>query len=424
MLRRRSRGVAEFSQHMQGRAMDIHVSDVSMARIRETAMRLQRGGVGYYPDSNFVHLDVGSVRAWPRMSYDQLARLFPNGKTVHLPTNGQPLARYEEARIELASRGDSSAPSLEQVKSKGFFASLFGFGEDDDEGAKPVTRTRGRAAPVQMAAYAPAASEDGSAAAFFRSDASRSPVIAEAARRAVTAPRPVMPPVVVPVTPPIAAPASVSPVLTASLAPVRPGSNAPLPPRRPDAPAAVSVAPVLVVAASAPLPPTRPNELMVSYADTTASISKATSISLASIPMPPVRHTNLASAGLPPLITDGRNNADGQAPGVMAYAAASSELTALPRATRTSRTATPAQTSAARALQARKIALTPARLDRSNFASLTNAQSIASALPDSPAAASGLRSAARAEASYLMFAPAIATPMTSPMTTGRLEPRS
>jgi hypothetical protein len=163
---------------------------------------------------------------------------------------------------------------------------------------------------------------------------------------------------------------------------------------------------------------------MVSYADTTASISKATSISLASIPMPPVRHTNLASAGLPPLITDGRNNADGQAPGVMAYAAASSELTALPRATRTSRTATPAQTSAARALQARKIALTPARLDRSNFASLTNAQSIASALPVSPAAASGLRSAARAEASYLMFAPAIATPMTSPMTTGRLELRS
>jgi hypothetical protein len=163
---------------------------------------------------------------------------------------------------------------------------------------------------------------------------------------------------------------------------------------------------------------------MVSYADTTASISKTTSISLASIPMPPVRHTNLASAGLPPLITDGRNNADGQAPGVMAYAAASSELTALPRATRTSRTATPAQTSAARALQARKIALTPARLDRSNFASLTNAQSIASALPDRPAAASGLRSAARAEASYLMFAPAIATPMTFPMTTGRLEPRS
>lgn len=416
MLRRRSRGVAEFSQHMQGRAMDIHVSDVSMARIRETAMRLQRGGVGYYPASNFVHLDVGSVRAWPRMSYDQLARLFPNGKTVHLPTNGQPLARYEEARMELASRGDSSAPSLEQVQSKGLFASLFGFGEDDEERAAPTPRSRGRAAPVQVAAYAPTASEDGSAAAFFRNDANRSPVVAEAARRAVTAPRPVMAPVVAPVMPSIAAPAPVSPVLTASLAPVRPGLNAPLPPRRPDAPAAVSVAPVLVVAASAPLPPTRPNELMVSYADTTASISKTASISLASIPMPPVRHTNLASAGLPPLITDGRNNADVQAPGVMAYAAASSELTALPRAARPSRTAMRAQTNAARALQARKSDLTAARLDRSNFASLTNAQSIASALPGSLGASTGLRSAARAEATYLMFAP--------PMTTGKLEPRS
>lgn len=424
MLRRRSRGVAEFSQHMQGRAMDIHVSDVSMARIRETAMRLQRGGVGYYPASNFVHLDVGSVRAWPRMSYDQLARLFPNGKTVHLPTNGQPLARYEEARMELASRGDSFAPSLEQVRSKGFFASLFGFGEDDEERAAPTPRSRGRAAPVQVAAYAPNSSEDGSAAAFFRNDASRSPVTAEAARRAVAAPRPV----VAPVMPPIASPAPVSPVLTASLAPVRPGSNAPLPPRRPDAPAAVSVAPVLVVAASAPLPPTRPDELMVSFTDTTASISKTASISLASIPMPPVRHTNLASAGLPPLITDGRNNADVQAPGVMAYAAASPELTALPRAARPSRTATRAQTNAARALQARKSDLTAARLDRSNFASLTNAQSIASALPDSLGASTGLRSAARAEASYLMFAPAIASSTTSPttssMTTGKLEPRS
>jgi hypothetical protein len=53
-----------------------------------------------------VHLDVGSVRAWPLMSYDQLASLFPDGKTVHLPTNGQPLARYDEARAELEGRGD------------------------------------------------------------------------------------------------------------------------------------------------------------------------------------------------------------------------------------------------------------------------------------------------------------------------------
>ena len=47
-------------------------------------MRLQHGGVGWYPSANFVHLDVGGVRSWPRMSYDELARLFPDGKTVHV----------------------------------------------------------------------------------------------------------------------------------------------------------------------------------------------------------------------------------------------------------------------------------------------------------------------------------------------------
>lgn len=433
MLRRRSRGVAEFSQHMQGRAMDIHVSDVSMGRIRETAMRLQRGGVGYYPASNFVHLDVGSVRAWPRMSYDQLARLFPDGKTVHLPTNGQPLARYEEARIELASRGGSYAPSLAQVQSKGFFASLFGWGEDEEEAA-PV-RSRGRAAPVQTAAYAPVPSDDNSAASFFRADSNRSPVIAQAARRpaAPVVPAPVAAPVVLaqaPVVAPVAIPKLVSapaPVFTASLAPARlaptslapvpPGLSAPLPPRRPGEPATAVVAPVVVAAIAAPLPPARPNELMVSYTDTTASIRGASTP--VSPPMPPVRNAALASAGLPPLITEGRKTADGQAPGLMAYAAAPPELTALPRAAKPARAATPAQTRAAqRAKSTLTPTLTPARLDRSNFGALTNGQSIASAPPASAMGATigQPRSAARAEASYLMFAPAL--------TTTTLEPRS
>lgn len=412
MLRRRSRGVAEFSQHMQGRAIDIHVSDVSMARIRETAIRMQRGGVGFYPASNFVHLDVGSVRAWPRMSYDQLARLFPDGKTVHLPTNGQPLARYEEARVELASRGGSHAPSLAQVQSKGFFASLFGWGEEEEEAAPVRSRGRAAPAPVQMAAYAPASNEDSSAASFFRADANRSPVLAQAARRPVAAPRPVVAPVLARAAP-VATPA---PVLVASVAPapVRPGFLAPLPPRRPGEPAAASVAPIVVASIAAPLPPARPNELMVSYTDTTASIPAA------SIPMPPVRRANLASAGLPPLITDGRNTADSQAPGVMAYAAASPELTALPRPPRAARAAAPAQ---AKAAQRAKPVLTAARLDRSNFSAMTNAQSIASAPPASAMGATigPLRSAARAEASYLMFAPALAT---GTLATGTLEPRS
>jgi len=82
MLRRRSRAVAKDSQHTRGNAMDFHIPGISMSKVREIAMRLQRGGVGYYPTagSPFVHLDVGTVRSWPRMTRDQLERLFPDGK--------------------------------------------------------------------------------------------------------------------------------------------------------------------------------------------------------------------------------------------------------------------------------------------------------------------------------------------------------
>jgi len=148
MLRRRSRAVAEHSQHILGKAMDQHYVDVPTSRIREIAMRLQRGGVGFYPTagSPFVHMDVGGVRHWPRMNYDQLSRLFPDGKTVHIPSNGQPLARYEEARAELEARGDSfSYPTAVEVKSKGFFAWLFGGGGDeegDGEAARDSSRPR------------------------------------------------------------------------------------------------------------------------------------------------------------------------------------------------------------------------------------------------------------------------------------------
>ena len=110
MLRARSRAVAKYSQHMLGKAMDTTMPGMPMSQIREIGMRMQRGGVGYYPNANtpFVHLDVGNVRSWPRMTYEQLVRLFPDGKTVHLPTNGQPLPGYEEARAEIEARGDGA----------------------------------------------------------------------------------------------------------------------------------------------------------------------------------------------------------------------------------------------------------------------------------------------------------------------------
>ena len=153
MLRSRSRAVAKYSQHMLGKAMDTTMPGMPMSQIREIGMRMQRGGVGYYPNANtpFVHLDVGNVRSWPRMTYDQLARLFPDGKTVHLPTNGQPLPRYEEARAEIEARGDGAYVAAPQSGFGGFFAMLFGGGEEDDrEAAAPASGAR-----KQWAALAP-----------------------------------------------------------------------------------------------------------------------------------------------------------------------------------------------------------------------------------------------------------------------------
>jgi uncharacterized protein YcbK (DUF882 family) len=64
MLRERSSGVASGSLHLQGRAIDVRLSDVSTAALRDAAIRLGRGGVGYYASSDFVHIDTGRVRRW------------------------------------------------------------------------------------------------------------------------------------------------------------------------------------------------------------------------------------------------------------------------------------------------------------------------------------------------------------------------
>jgi uncharacterized protein YcbK (DUF882 family) len=57
-------GVAAHSLHMQAEAIDIRLPGIATAALRDAALRLQRGGVGYYRDSNFVHVDVGRVRRW------------------------------------------------------------------------------------------------------------------------------------------------------------------------------------------------------------------------------------------------------------------------------------------------------------------------------------------------------------------------
>ena len=201
MLRRRSSGVARHSLHTRGQAMDFFIPGVALEQIRVAGLRMQRGGVGFYPASGspFVHLDTGNVRHWPRMTYDQLARVFPDGRTVHLPTSGTPLRGYDLAAADIEKRerdgGAASTPS-----GRSFLASLFSrnksAGNDDDEdsgaapaaapAAKPVAvaaaeaPASGIAGPVPMPRNKPAAKIAADKAAFQLASATSTPAKAPA----------------------------------------------------------------------------------------------------------------------------------------------------------------------------------------------------------------------------------------------------
>jgi uncharacterized protein YcbK (DUF882 family) len=115
MLRKRSSGVAKNSQHRLGKAMDWYLTDVPLTKLRATAMKMQGGGVGYYPRSGspFVHTDTGSVRAWPRMTRQQLIALFPDGNTLHLPADGKPLPGYQLAVAKRNAAGSTALAYLD-----------------------------------------------------------------------------------------------------------------------------------------------------------------------------------------------------------------------------------------------------------------------------------------------------------------------
>lgn len=167
MLRNRSRGVAKSSQHMLGKAMDFYLPDVKLKTIRNIGLRLQAGGVGYYPTSGspFVHFDVGNVRHWPGISRSELASVFPNGRTLHVPSDGKPLPGYEQAMASYKQRvtkGDlaiasvASASSSTKKRSGGLLAAWFGGGADEEEDNGESTAPA-RVAPKATVASAPAA---------------------------------------------------------------------------------------------------------------------------------------------------------------------------------------------------------------------------------------------------------------------------
>jgi uncharacterized protein YcbK (DUF882 family) len=346
MLARRSRGVAKNSQHMSGKAMDFNLPDVSMARVRDIGLRLQTGGVGYYPRSNnpWVHLDTGGVRHWPKVSRDHLVRLFPDERTVHIPSDGKPLAGFETARAVIEARGGSVSSGYIEIAEgratgKTLFQILFGGGEGDDEG-DIAPRGKGRTAVAarqkrgtQIAALAPEPAAEGNALAFFSQPNASTSV---ASRQEAPALRPSRPTRPTPLPEPTPAPAPVpvpevkreeprpaepkpadpkpaepKPIEVAALQPrtatpppgVRTDADdaadgkrvmVQLPPRRPGNLAALVAAASGPALVTVPLPPQRPAVLLASATDDappaaarTGTVSQTASIGLRTDPLPP-----------------------------------------------------------------------------------------------------------------------------------------
>ena len=159
MLRRRSHGVARFSQHMLGHAIDFYIPGVRLEEIREIGLRLQRGGVGFYPTSGspFVHMDTGGVRMWPRMTRNELQHVFPNGRTVYLPADGHPLEGYALALADLRNRGQNpTATWSEEAREEGLDENIVLASDTGGKTIAPPHPPAPTAAPARVAQAAPA----------------------------------------------------------------------------------------------------------------------------------------------------------------------------------------------------------------------------------------------------------------------------
>ena len=220
MLRRHSEGVAQFSQHILGRAIDFYIPGIPLSQLRVIGLRLQRGGVGFYPTSGspFVHMDVAGIRMWPRMTREQLVNVFPDGRTVQIPTDGKPLPGYAADLADVIKRGAMpSANSLEAARNAGinvdtllasnerpaanpFFKQLTlakdDADEDADQIATPAVASGGaQPKPVVLAGLDPSAARKpmpaSTAAAKIASAIAKLPVVHIAKLLTAPAPAPV-----------------------------------------------------------------------------------------------------------------------------------------------------------------------------------------------------------------------------------------
>ena len=161
LLRRRGRNVARKSQHTLGKALDFFMPDVSVSKLRALGLQAHRGGVGYYRGS-FVHLDTGRVRHWPRMSQRQLARVFPRGKTIHVPSNGRPLKGFKVAQANLRRGLNADGTKRTTKVRRSLLAQIFSDGgstrADEEEGnfAKRARQAVKKPAPNKPVAVAKA----------------------------------------------------------------------------------------------------------------------------------------------------------------------------------------------------------------------------------------------------------------------------
>ncbi|QPC88444.1 DUF882 domain-containing protein [Mesorhizobium sp. NBSH29] len=174
MLRSRSKGVAKQSQHTLGKAMDFYLPDVNLKKLRDIGLKMQGGGVGYYPRSGspFVHMDVGNVRHWPRMSRKELVAVFPNGNTLHVPSDGKPLPGFEQALASYSQRRGKGELAIASARSSGgssrgggLLAALFGGGGGADEAEEGGVAVASVAPERPVAKAAPKASSKAAEAA-------------------------------------------------------------------------------------------------------------------------------------------------------------------------------------------------------------------------------------------------------------------